>query len=226
MKARMDIMFRTSSVRLLVALAAFAILAASCVTAGLSTDPSATEFDKPPHTDPPVVFPTAQCIPDPTIVGQEVPRTIDNMAMMSEVIVVGEFKGIGKARWDTPDGSRPKDLIQEPAVIIRPVLIETETAVRGDPSRAALAFLRGGTIGCDRMLFAGEPVPTEGSRYVFWLLRSTDSRGGPVPDLGLLEAWPIDANEIVQTPLDGKLSLNDLASRVAKVPYSPPSVAS
>ena len=226
MNLRMGIMARTSSLRMLLALTAFAILSAACVTAGLSPDPSPTGFDKPPHTDPPLLFPTAQCIDETIPIGQEVPRTIDNMAMMSEVVVVGEFMGIGKARWDTPDGSRPKDLIQEPAVIIRPVLIETETAVRGDPSRAALAFLRGGTIGCDRMLFAGEPVPTEGSRYAFWLLRSTDSRGTLVPDLGLLEAWPIDANEIVQTPLDGKLSLNDLASRVAKVPYSPPSVAS
>ncbi len=207
--------------RLLVALAAFAILAAACVTAGSSPDPSATGFDKPPHTDPPVVFPTAQCIDETIPIGQEIPRTIDNMAMMSEVVVVGEFKGIGKARWDSPDGSRPKDRnpLLNPAVIIQPVLIKTETAVRGDPSRAARAFLPGGTIGCDRVIFEGVSVPTEGARYVFWLLRTTDSKGGPIPDLDVLEAWPIDANDIVQTPLDGNLSLSDLTSRVAKVPY-------
>ena len=47
----------------------------------------------------------------------------------------------------------------DPAVIERSVLIKTETAVRGDVSRAVHATLSGGTVGCDRWVLEGGPVP-------------------------------------------------------------------
>jgi hypothetical protein len=213
-------MMKMPLARMLLTICASATLAAGCVTAALSPDPSATDYEKPPQTEAPLVLPSPSCIDVSVPAGDEIPRTIDNMAGMSELVVVGEFKGLGKARWNSSDGTKPKDVTYlTPAIIERPVLIKTETAVRGDGSRAVHATLRGGTIGCDRWVFEGDPVPSPGVRYVFWLMRTIDSSGGPSTDLNVLEAWPIDAKNLVQTPLDGSLSLSDFAAKVAAVPY-------
>ena len=76
------------------------------------------------------MLPSPSCLDVSIPAGQEIPRTIANMAGMSELVVVGEFKGLGKARWNSPDGAKPKDVTYlTPAVIERPVLIKTETAV-------------------------------------------------------------------------------------------------
>jgi hypothetical protein len=150
------------------------------------------------------------------------PRTLAAMAGMSPAIVVGTFQGYGTARWNTPGGTRPTsaEFNSTSARLVRPVSVSVQSSVRGAAASVSHAIVRGGQLGCDVSNFSDTPILTVGSRYVFFLVPIANSTGTPSADLLVLEAWPIDASDIVQTREDGPVPLSRISTVAAQIPFS------
>ena len=149
---------------------------------------------------------------------QEAP-SIEHLTRTASSILVGTFEGHDPARWNTPDGHRPTpgELQETSARLHRPLKIAVEQAPRGSAEDAAHAFDPGGRLDCDLTALAGGRELNPGVRYVFFFLAVMNSVGDMVGDLQLLDAWPVDADDVVETPGEGSLPLADLIEVIERV---------
>jgi hypothetical protein len=156
--------------------------------------------------------------------GDPGPRTIAATTAISQVIVVGTFKGFGTARWNTPGGVRPTsaEFSSTSAVLERPASIAVETMLRGSTALVQNAVVRGGKSGCDSTV-ADTPALHVGSRYVFFLFPILDSHENPGPDLLVIEAWPVSPSNVVQTRQDGPVPLSQISTAASQpIPSAAP----
>jgi hypothetical protein len=148
------------------------------------------------------------------------PPSIERLTGLAAAILVGTFEGHDAARWNTPDGHRPtpSELMETSARLHRPLHITVEQAIRGEPDDAGHAFDPGGRLDCDLTAIAGGRELTLGRRYVFLLMAVEDSVGAMAGDLLLIDAWPVGADDIVETPGEGSKPLADLVKAIERVP--------
>ena len=145
---------------------------------------------------------------------------IERLTGLASTILVGTFNGHDQARWNTPDGHRPtaSELMETSARLHRPLRITVERALRGEPDDAGHAFDPGGRLDCDLTALAGGRELTLGARYVFFLMAVSNSVGALVGDLQLIDAWPVGADDRVETPGEGSKPLEDLVEAIEPVP--------
>lgn len=150
---------------------------------------------------------------------QEAP-SIEHLDELATSILVGTFEGHDPARWTTPDGHRPtpSEIRETSARLHRPLRITVEQTPRGSADDAAHAFDPGGRLDCDLTALAGGRELTAGQRYVFFLLAVENSIGEMTGDLQLIDAWPIGADDIVETPGEGPKPLADLVRTFESTP--------
>jgi hypothetical protein len=103
-------------------------------------------------------------------------------------------------------------------VAYRSVVISNPKSLRGDASILGTARVKGATLGCDRVRYSDEPMLTPGEGYVFFLQSAWDSKTTGASDPWIAEAWPLDSNGIVQTPLEGPVPIDSLTKVVADTP--------
>jgi hypothetical protein len=149
---------------------------------------------------------------------QEAP-SIEHLTRTATSILLGRFEGHDVARWNTPDGHRPtpSELIETSARLHRPLRMTVERVLRGEADDAVNAFDAGGQLDCDLTALAGGRELTLGRRYVFFLLAVTNSVSATVGDLQLIDAWPVGADDIVETPGEGSKPLADLVEAIERV---------
>jgi hypothetical protein len=154
----------------------------------------------------------------PTVVDRWPPILAD-YASIVPIVVIGRVVSMGRATWSTPDGSEP-DLASHDAInfhIFRPVTVDIEESVKGDPTAELNVNLWGGKARCVTY-DPGWVLPLEmanGSTWALLVDGSPDGRNGEMTDdLMIIEAWPVTASGIVKTPLDGDLSLAAFESAV------------
>ncbi len=205
-------------VLVVIALVVIAVAVAACVPApprsGTPVVPSPTPFvDVPLDSRGPAA---PGCYEVVAIPSQDAP-SIEHLDDLATAILVGTFKGHDAARWNTPDGHRPtpSELTETSARLHRPLRITVEQAPRGDANDAAHAFDPGGRLDCDLTALAGGRELIAGRRYVFFLLAVTNSVGDMSGDLQLLDAWPVGADDVVETPGEGPKALRDLVETFA-----------
>ncbi len=140
-----------------------------------------------------------------SFVGEPIPPTIANAADFSDIVVVGTLVGYGPDRWSTADGHRPtwNEVRSDGLSIVRPVSIAVERTLRGDSTTLGSVFVLGGRVGCDTFSVSDPLDAAVGTRAVYYLGTTTD---GP----SLLEAWAITADDMVVTPLDGLVPLQEI----------------
>jgi hypothetical protein len=135
------------------------------------------------------------------------------MARYAHIVVVGRFRGYGTAYWNTLDASRPDGAVirRGGASIRTPVLIDFTDDIRGEPTTALQAAIPDhGEVGCDKMVTDYRVDLVEGQRYVFFLHPTTGAEGAPSADLAVMDAWPFESGDLVESRYEGPISLADL----------------
>jgi hypothetical protein len=207
-----------------VVLFAMAVAITACDPApprsGAPTSPSQTPFvDVPLDSRGPVPSGCYEVVAMPS---QDAP-SIEHLDDLATSILVGTFDGHDAPRWNTPDGHRPtpSELMETSARLHRPLRITVEQAIRGESEDASHAFDPGGRLDCDLTAIAGGRELTPGGRYVFFFLAVTNSVGATLEDLQLADAWPVGADDVVETPGEGPIALLDLVAAIEQVTPSP-----
>jgi hypothetical protein len=156
-----------------------------------------------------------------SMIRDEIPPTLSQRGGVSSDVLVGNFEGFGDPYWDTADGNRPssEEVGSGHARILTPVVLSIDRELKGRSESASTATISGGQIGCDVFLVSGNPVLDADARYVLFLTEVLTERDATVPRL--IAAWPVDANDIVDTPLDGELTLDELDNALDNPPSSP-----
>jgi hypothetical protein len=151
------------------------------------------------------------------------PLTTKNLASVSSFTFVGVFQGYETARWSTPDGARPRDVSpRSPAAIYRPARFDLETTVAGTaPTGTFTLRVDGGTVGCETYTYDTAPALKIGARYLVFAGYTINAEGKPVPNLGLVEAWPVDASGTVTTSEEGLVALAALTDEIRQIPPAP-----
>lgn len=152
-------------------------------------------------------------------------QSIDDTAYYAQSVFVGRVTAIHEARWSTEDGQSPRDepFAGAPAFIYTPLTIEVELPIReanaGDvvETRVGGGTVGNGTVGCTHFLLSG--VPTDfaiDQRFAIFLIDPE-----LVPETyRLVGIWPA-VNNLVMTPMDGELTVEELTERVATAGYNP-----
>lgn len=188
--------------------------------------PGITGTQKPSSTGEGAVVPSPNGSIECTIRREEasmVAPTIENMAAVSLMAVVGEMVSVDEPRWNTPDGSRPgTGRPPAEAQIYRGAAINIGSIVRAEGSAArdqVIARLLGGKVGCDEYSAGYAPSVKEGKRYLFFLNETFNVGGTRSEDLGLFAAWPIDPSTgLVETPLEGHMPIAAVVRAFDSIP--------
>src|SRR5574337_1513973 len=152
-----------------------------------------------------------------------VPLSLDNVALASDAIVVGTFTGYGPSAWNTPGGVAPVTISAGSAAhLYRPVRIVVEQTFRGSATLLAAARTDGGDLGCVHYRVEPDPALEVGHRYVLFFSPAQDSGGRLVAIPLLFQAWPIDGNDMVRSPLDGTIPLAQVSQAVRTTPEESP----
>ena len=207
---------------------------ASATLASPSPARTASDGDGPYlYTDPPL--PTYLKTTQATMnnVEWELPDCLDSfvevdvypgiapLVRTSSIVVVAMFDDYGDPRWNTTSGDRPTTIEYlesgYPVTIVRDLRLTTVEFLRGDPSDMSGAYVRGGELGCDSIVYSNMPEMATGYRAVFF---------GSLPTAGaqelpqLLRVWPIDDSNVVTTD-SGAIELAELRDLVENTPYDP-----
>jgi hypothetical protein len=211
-----------------VAVAATLLLVAGCVTAGGLTAPP--KASSPSGASPSAIAPEVNCGTSSQWVDYA-PYTIASLAASGKVFVVGEVKAIEPAIFNTADGKKPRGFFAKPGTvanaqpngkIFTPVVVLVDQVLRGETTPGVVRVLiEGGTIGCYTVRVDVAPVVERGGRYVLILEDGLDADGKKLLDLQqMMFAWPVDANDVVQTA-EGPMLLASLAAIVAQASPTP-----
>ena len=90
----------------------------------------------------------------------------------------------------------------------------TDVAKGPDGPAIRSVLVPGGTVGCARFVVAGLPDLTVGELYAFFVERSSlTPPGGPSAPM-TYTIWPVSAAGKVNTPLDGKVTIDAFVAAV------------
>lgn len=147
-------------------------------------------------------------------------QTIGDLRKDATDIVVGVFGGYGQAEWNTPDGHRPsaQEAQEKTARLNRPLSIELKGQIRGARTAAEHAVARGGMLGCDSVFYSDDMPLTVGQRYLFFMMPIADSEGQLSDDLLVIAAWPVGKSDVVTTPHEGVMSLDEVRKAIDEGP--------
>jgi hypothetical protein len=138
---------------------------------------------------------------------------LKDLASATEATVLVHVDSIGAAAWDTADGKRPVSIHQTQAMISRPVeLTVKETWAGTTPAGHLRARLRGGTVGCDKVL-TDKPELKPGD-YLVFLVSGRSRNAVALGSLSLVRWLPVTGDGLT-TGVDGALSLSTAREIVA-----------
>lgn len=138
--------------------------------------------------------------------------SLEQWAAASTSVVRATVADIGDAQWNTIDGRAPAGRQPQPADFMRLIKLAPAETMKGELS-STIAWIPGGTIGC--LTFNIDEYSVEiGQEYLFFM-RDLDPATGLQGTIRARLLWPIEADGRVTTPSDGKLSVAEIAARVA-----------
>lgn len=174
-----------------------------------SREPSA-----PPSASPPKA---SSCM-DAIVTDERIKPTIANLSSVNELVILATFDGYDEARWNSSDGLPPKAPSDLWVAIVTPARFTSEDSIRGEVDRASGFEIPGGQIGCDRQSVDSAPALKDGDRYLVFL-QAPNSQEAQVNDAWLVyDAFPVRSDNLIETPLDGELSRDQVATIVEANP--------
>lgn len=145
------------------------------------------------------------------------PPTVEFMSSLSSSVILGSITEVGPGRWNTEVGRAPADEADiSPHIVMRLLRVEVEQqlAYSANSAPTLTVWVRGGTIGCSRFSYSEFPDEIEpGQRFVFFLDDHLAPENGPVEVQRVYQMWPVDAERRVTTPVDGVVTVEELAAR-------------
>lgn len=153
------------------------------------------------------------------------PTNAADRATMSAVVLEATYLGLaGPAVWNTPDGKRPS-AASVGTQLNTPASLAGIVTFRSSLGAGAL-LIPGGMNGCDSEVYSNAYLsrPTEGSRYLFFLVPARDT-SGRLLDGGILEdAWPVAADGTIGAP-NARMTEDGLRALLVAHPYRPAGAA-
>lgn len=153
--------------------------------------------------------------------------TIANRTEASKDVVIGTAT-VGEAKWNTESGAKPATerdgTLPAGAIIYRPITISVSTSLKGDAATTIEARWLGGAVGCEIAAIdnGSDTDVAPDTTYTFFLGASLNADGKrTLEELTVLEAWPVDAQGSIKTPLEGTLDAATLNQKVEAAPDSP-----
>lgn len=133
---------------------------------------------------------------------------------------MGRITTVEESRWTTPADHPPGSSSRAPEYIYTPLTLEVEAPVRGGTAgstvevRASGGTVGAGTAACTRYTLLGVPSDFKmGQRFAIFLVD---------PDLvpetyRVVGIWPV-VDGVVETPLEGDMSIDELQDRLSAFP--------
>lgn len=183
----------------------------------LAKAPSAEPSNSSPSIEVEEPTPRPSICTEQYAIGED--QSIADTAYWAKIVFIGRVTEVGPAGWsDSQGGPAGNTMAPGPSYIETPLTFSVETPIRGTAAGATQeTAVGGGIVGCVRFTMSGVPedfVP--GQRFAIFLI---DPDILPVTR-GLVGIWPV-TGETVATPLDGVVSIDELAQQVAKAGYAP-----
>lgn len=181
------------------------------------TRSAALTFPSPMPTFPPLQSPRPSvACGEYTVIYDSLEPTIEYQGGTAPDVFVAELVAVGDA-FLVPSGAyEPGE--GEGSIAIdayRPVTLEvTEVAKGSDLPSTRSVMVPGGTVGCADFLVAGFVDLNVGQRYAFFVGDSGGSLPSNPPALVTYAAWPVTAEGVVRTPLDGDLTIDAFVAAV------------
>ena len=138
--------------------------------------------------------------------------SVEQWASASTSVVRATVEDIGDTQWNTADGKAPASRKAESSDLMRLVKLAPSDTLKGQLS-STIAWIPGGTIGCLTYLMDEYAVKV-GQEYLFFM-RDLDPATGLKGTLRARLMWPIQADGTVSTPAEGRLSIVEIAKRIA-----------
>ncbi|KGK98473.1 hypothetical protein LI82_12310 [Methanococcoides methylutens] len=101
----------------------------------------------------------------------------EEMAERSNLIIIGTVKEIEPSKWNTPDGKRPGELIEDfkssDEIYTDVIVTVDDTLKNSHNSKEIVVRLRGGTVGEDTMIIEDIPSFKSGEKVLLYLIEDT-----------------------------------------------------
>lgn len=146
--------------------------------------------------------------------------SIEELARISEVVVVGTVREVSAGLWSSPDGKRPPDLsLPHSPIIFRNAIVQVEQYVKSPLAAKELAVhLRGGQVGKDTLRFSEEVTLEPGEKVLLFLRADRDPWMSGIPGYRVFAAhqgkFAIKDGLAVGVPHLGTFPLAQLIDRI------------
>ncbi len=142
--------------------------------------------------------------------------TVDLLAQSGASVALVNVVEVGPAQWTTLDGKRPtgvQELRESSAGIVRPVEMELEMPLIGEPSKGTIhGYVLGGQVGCDTLVVENPIDPRAGS-YVAVIVSDGDPISANEAPIAYL--WPV-SNGVVASPELGSIGVDALSNDLSE----------
>lgn len=157
------------------------------------------------------------------ITGENMSEDTATMASISPFIVLGIFEGKGESFWSTKNGAPPASAREaQSTLLVTRVSLSVDTVIRGTPGQADHAVIYGGVVGCTAVVDDDSLSLKVGTRYlIFGTGPAEDAAGNLTNAFPIYEAWPVGADDVVETKIEGDLPLRDVTKLIAAHPVAP-----
>jgi len=163
---------------------------------------------QPLSPDAPAEPPSSEC---KTVMSSfdRVPMTLEGRVRIQDGAALVTVLDVGAAQWNTPDGTQPGEH-PAPSDVIRLMRLSADHVWSGDADGTFTASVVGGTIGC--WTFASDEVPevVPGKQFAAFFLGSPH-RAGLEEVRATLTLWPVDEENRIVTPEDGRLTVAEFS---------------
>lgn len=173
---------------------------------------AATSAAADPASTPIGMVAQAQSCVNVSTMYDRVPPTVAQEARASTLVMIGTVESVELPRWNTADGKAPTGR-GTASTVYRNVVLSVKTLVKGSAATTVNLRLPGGRVGCE--VFQGEGVPVDigvGDQFAVFVqdLPALDTEGLRLPTV--VDAWTVSPDGLVNTPMDGALSVTALAN--------------
>jgi hypothetical protein len=144
------------------------------------------------------------------------PLSVALLMEASDAVVIGTVTKVGQAKWNTKDGRKPPNGINnagaERPTVYTPIDVQVTESWHGNEKPGNLTVVNeGGEADCVTLAVTDGPVLDLEKQYLLFLGPSVNSLGEPNPEVPIVNAaWPVNGDGSVATAVEGNLTLDEV----------------
>ncbi len=142
-----------------------------------------------------------------------VAETIEGESAAAEAVGLVRLTSISEGKLNPPRQDGPM-LPSQFNRVFRSATFEVLQIAKGDSQQILVVRVFGGKYGCDSWEIAGYPEFVVGREYLVFAQKLVGPDGKPVAELTAASIWPVNAQGLVETKVDGLVTPAEALSRV------------